>query len=211
MMFILVGGPAYGPPALANTTRVDEKHTLLASFSSVHRQLWHSSVRNLYAAARPKPPLLWLDDGDAARLHISAHVRRGDVGLGFSGSRYLSNGDVAVCIVGVLSTLQRARRDSGRVPPTVHILSQGERSSFDPLQKLPRVRFHLNAPLAATFHSMVMADVLILASSTLSEVAAFLAAGRLEVQLFAHPRAAGLLKYVRRGLPIQDCTSYNAG
>ena len=89
-------------------------------------------------------------------------------------------------------------------PIHVHILSEGKPDDFGSLTKLPRVKvaYHLNAPLMETFHHMVHADALVMAASTMSDVAAWL---RRRGRVFAHPAAEGLLQYTHRDVNIERC------
>jgi hypothetical protein len=61
----------------------------------------------------------------------------------------------------------------------IHIFSEGVRSDFGPLGRIPgfRSQFHLSEPLDATFHHLVSADALVMAQSTLSDMAALLTDG----------------------------------
>ena len=69
------------------------------------------------------------------------------------------------------------------------------------------MQLHLNAPVVYTFHHLVHADALIMAASTLSDMAAFLAAGRPNARIFAHPMAHGLLHYMHDvDVRPHDCT-----
>ena len=57
---------------------------------------------------------------------------------------------------------------------TVHVTSEGNATA---LQYLGDVRLHVNEGVEATFHHMVHADALLVASSTFSGVASFLSRG----------------------------------
>jgi len=76
-----------------------------------------------------------------------------------------------------------ANTGSSRARPTpqIHIFSEGEPSDFGPLGRIPgfQSHFHLNAPLHETFHHMVSAQALVLARSSLSDMAALLSDGLL--------------------------------
>lgn len=194
-LFHFVGGPAYGPPASNSTLGFSEQHMPLAMLRN-RTAAWHPDIRDFYHAAWPKPPLQWFAPGT---FNLAVHVRRGDVRMTTGHDRFMSNGLVAQCILGALSSLPRAAG--------VHVFSQGERVDFGVLQKVPRVQFHLNAPLALTFHHLVHADALVMAASTLSDMAAFLAAGRPKAQIFASPAAHGLLHYMHDvDVRPRDCT-----
>lgn len=84
----------------------------------------------------------------------------------------------------------------------VHVFSEGRPSDFGPLQRVPRVHFHLNEPLPLTFHHLVRADAaLVLAHSTLSDVAAVLS----DAPLYGVPGHAGQLRYAHEGREIAHC------
>ena len=218
-LFAFVGGPLYGPPALNVTPRLVERHAILASQPprNANESAWHPSARRFYHVA-PKPTLRWF--ARTPGKHLAVHVRRGDVSHKSMSDRWLSNGLITLCVIHALGTLQREGRAAAAggesptslprhdasAPWTVHIFSQGKSTSeFGSLQNLPGVQFHLNEPLQDTFNHMVMADGLVMAASTLSDVAAWLMAGR-GGRVFAHPQASGLLRYVHRGdLAIERC------
>ena len=118
--------------------------------------------------------------------------------------RWLSDGLVARCVLGALAALQSDSQGRGALW-AVHIFSEGlSPAEFGPIGKLPHVHFHLNEPLAETFHHLVHGDALVMAASTLSDVAAWLSAGR-GGRIFAHPAASGLLQYVHRDFKIETC------
>ena len=83
-------------------------------------------------------------------------------------------------------------------------MAEGRPAEFGSLLKVPRVQLHLDAPLMDTFHHMVSADALVMAASTLSDVAAWMAVGR-GARIFAHPAADGLLRYIHRDLAVTHC------
>jgi len=229
-LFAFVGGGHYGPPATAapkalhrtlcslckprpsrsydpcvQATRVAaDMHAPLAArtASAAWRRrnatawpwAWErAQVARHYAnATAPKPPLRWF----GRRPAVAMHVRRGDVTWGGRlRARYVTNGRLAACAMAVLRTLPRTP------PPDVHVFSEGAAVDFGPLQRVPRVQFHLNGPIAPTFHHLVRADVLVLAHSTLSSAAASLSAA----PLFGVRGEPPQLRYSYEGRTIRDC------
>ncbi|KAL1530594.1 hypothetical protein AB1Y20_001494 [Prymnesium parvum] len=188
-LFEFVGGHRFGPAATDSTAAVTEKHAELAREPLRNGSAWHRAARaHYYATAKPR--LAWRTAGP----HLAVHIRRGDVTHRMPG-RFVSNGLVAQCVMGVLSRMARK--------PSVHVFSQGAAADFGSVLKLPRVQLHLNEPLEVTFHHLVSADVLIMAKSTLSDCAAFLSGGR----LFEQPSTGGggQLHYMHRSLEIHAC------
>ena len=90
------------------------------------------------------------------------HVRRGDIGDGRSEA---APSEILGCVAAL-----RARHPCS----TVHVTSEGNATA---LQYLGDVRLHVNEDVEATFHHMVHADALLVASSTFSGIASFLSRG----------------------------------
>lgn len=206
-LFAFIGGAAYGPRANVSTARISERHAALAMLRAP--AAWHPDPRRFYHEALPKPPLRWFAGGG---VHVAVHVRRGDVSYKRLQGRWLSNGLVALCAMRTLDVL-RATMPASSIH--MHIFSQGAPADFGSLLKLPRVSLHLDEPLMDTFHHMVHADALVMAGSTLSDVAAWMGGResssnrgqrrRGPMRVFAHPHAEGLLKYMHRDLNITRC------
>ena len=194
-LFNFIGGAAYGPAANESTPRIGERHIQLSASAPRHNKtVWHPDARRFYHDA-PKPPLAWFNNG---AFSLAVHVRRGDVSHRMP-KRWLSNGIVALCVLKSIELLRLPRS----TPIHVHILSEGKADDFGSLAKLPhKLSFHLNAPLMDTFHHMVHADALVMAASTMSDVAAWL---RRRGRVFAHPSAEGLLQYMHRDVRIERC------
>jgi hypothetical protein len=101
----------------------------------------------------------------------------------------------------------RASSDSTRVSDVViHIFSEGEPSEFGPLGRIPgfRSQFHLSEPLDTTFHHLVSAHALVMARSTLSDMAALLSDGL----LFAPSNAqegGGQIRYIHGHKNVNSC------
>lgn len=194
-LFDFVGGPRYGPAATASTSSVLEMHAQLAAAAAwkPNASRWAPDARRYYHET-PKPPLSWYGMG---AHHMAVHVRRGDVSYARYPGRFTPLGLIAQCVVGAL------RRLAPKRAAHVHVFSEGRAADFEMLTLVPnaKVHLHLGAPLMATFHHMAMADSLVMASSTLSDTAAFLSRGR----VFAHPSARGQLGYMHHDLRIEPC------
>ena len=194
-LFEFVGGRYYGPLADNITSRVAEKHMQLATAMKKRDNVsspWHPSIRRFYWRAW-KPPLRWFHPGSHKMV---VHVRRGDVSSRSLQGRFLSNGLVAVCIMGALAHSPKAT--------PVHLTSVGRVEDFGALSRVPGIQWHLDAPLMETFSHMASADSLIIAASTLSATAAFLVAGR-GGTVFSHPEALTMLKYAYEGIGVRNC------
>lgn len=113
-------------------------------------------------------------------VNIAVHLRRGnDLGHKmhlWSRDEYCAE---------VLQVLVEALRDLG-VRPQVRVFSEGAEEDFPALHRFG-VEFHLNEDLFPTFHSLVLADVLMTAKSALSYVAALLSRGLIIYQPMHHP------------------------
>ena len=196
-LFSFIGGQLYGPRAVNTTTRVGEKHMVLRSHHS--KIAWHEDARRFYFASH-KPPLKYFSPG---LVHVAVHVRRGDVSHRSLPKRFLTNGLVALCVMRSLDMLKgMLHRSVGSM--RVHVFSEGAPQDFGNLLQLPRASLHLNEPLMTTFHHMVMSDALVMAASTMSDVAAWLGVAHKQ-RVFAHPKAQGLLQYVHRDFAITSC------
>lgn len=108
-----------------------------------------------------------------ARLEVCAHVRRGDVRQGDAdtGHRFTRNAAVGATLGAVEASLAAAG-----LPARVRIFSQGVEADFSELRG-PGREFCLNTPALDTFRALADADVLLMANSDFSHVAAMLGDG----------------------------------
>jgi hypothetical protein len=102
-------------------------------------------------------------------LNIAVHLRRGDVSpdVPHFAPRFTSNRKVAHTVRSVSDLLDRLGVDY-----RVRIYSQGQPENFGELTALGEL--HLDECPFATFHNLVMSDVLVMAKSSFSHVAALL-------------------------------------
>ena len=126
-----------------------------------------AELREMYWAA-PKPAPR---DGARGPCRFAMHVRRGDVSPdGPDPARYTPNRVYAAAARDVA----RARVGANA---TVCAFSQGARADFAELEALG-VELRLDEELSATFHAMVTAENLLIATSSLSYAAAILSENR---------------------------------
>ena len=96
------------------------------------------------------------------------HIRRGDVaGNNRHSSRFTSTNEYVNILKKVLPTIEKNT--------IIHIFSQGEESDFKDIVNSfnsKSIIFHLNEEIQITFHSLVEADILIIAKSSFSYTAA---------------------------------------
>lgn len=124
-------------------------------------------------------------------LNIAVHARRGDA---LNHPHRASNTDsIKRKIIFLKQKLAVLK-----TPYEIHIFSQGEPSDFKLFEKLG-VQLHLNTDLFVTFHSLVTADVFLMAKSSLSYAAALLSNGKIVYDKFWHPK----LKHWH--LDVKDC------
>ena len=126
-----------------------------------------AELRAMYWAA-PKPAL------DRGPCGFAVHVRRGDVSPdGPDPARYTPNRVYAAAVRDVA----RRRVGEANASSTVCAFSQGAPADFAELSALG-VELRLDEELAATFHAMVTAENLLIATSSLSYAAAILSENR---------------------------------
>jgi hypothetical protein len=112
-------------------------------------------------------------------VNIAVHLRRGsDLGH----KMFLWSRD-EYCAA-LLQVLVEALRDAG-AQFVIRVFSQGVEEDFPALRRFG-VEFHLDEDLFPTFHSLVLADVLLTAKSALSYVAAILSSGLIIYQPMHH-------------------------
>ncbi len=75
--------------------------------------------------------------------------------------------------------------------PLFHIYSQGDVTAFENIYKAEDVVLHINESVEQTFASMVLADVLVTTSSSLSYAAGIISEGTVYYIPFWHPPFPG--------------------
>jgi hypothetical protein len=113
-------------------------------------------------------------------LKIAVHVRRGDA------ANHLQRASNLDSVKLKISSLQETLKNT-KTPYEIHVFSQGELADFKLLEDL-EVHFHLDTDLFVTFHSLVTADILLMARSSLSYSAALLSKGAIVYEKFWHPK-----------------------
>ncbi|MEQ8995314.1 MAG: hypothetical protein RID53_02280 [Coleofasciculus sp. B1-GNL1-01] len=130
-------------------------------------------LRRKYWNTRGKNPVEcdFKDDG----LNIACHVRRGDIVTTNDENvnlrkRWLEN----YYFIEVVNTIKTWLPDKTCY---IHIFSQGVKDNFQEFDQLNNVVYHLNENQFKTFHSMVVADILILSPSSFSYKAGIISRG----------------------------------
>jgi len=118
-------------------------------------------------------------------INVAVHMRRGDVTSERNACRYTADDYIATLLDQVTAVL----RGSG-VRSVVRMFSQGEEQDFASLRRFD-LEFHLEEDLFTTFHSLVQADVLVMAKSCFSCSAALLARGIKIYEPTGHQPLAG--------------------
>lgn len=143
---------------------------ILESLRREARLTFLTGASNSPLIARPKT-------NDAAEIKFVFHARRGDVGKSGISKRYSRDDDIVKCIENVVRS-PALKALAGRPLRRVEILSEGNESSFRgvaaALGGTVSVVPILNEDLEPTFHRMVLADVFVVAASSLSHTAAFM-------------------------------------
>jgi len=103
----------------------------------------------------------------ADRLRVAVHIRRGDIGE-FDAPRFTPNSVVAWQI-------EQVSRALAGFPHEIHVYSEGAEEEFWPIQDLAVL--HLNGDVFEDLHSLITADVFIMAKSSFSYTAALLSRG----------------------------------
>jgi hypothetical protein len=131
-------------------------------------------LRVKYWSARDREPIV--SDFNNDRLNIAVHIRRGDImkmntNNKNTNERLLSNSYFIKIIKNIQQILSFKTIN-------VHIFSQGNYSEFNEFDKnLDNVFYHLNEDEFKTFHSMVIADILLLSPSSFSYFAGIISKG----------------------------------
>ncbi len=114
-------------------------------------------------------------------LNIALHIRRGDVkGTHKKYDRYTTNKTLAERVDLITSVLENKK-----LRFQLNIFSEGNSSDFEEFSKYKPV-FFLNEDEFKTFHSLVKADILVMAKSSFSYVAALLNEGIVIYERFWH-------------------------
>lgn len=110
----------------------------------------------------------------SAPLEVRVHVRRGDVRVGDAqtGHRFTSNKSI-ICLI---ETVVRAVRSIGR-GCAVRLYSQGTEAEFEEFRRVPGLELRLGLPALETFRELTESDVLLMARSDFSHVAAMYGRG----------------------------------
>lgn len=130
-------------------------------------------IKKIFRANKPKN---WFD---SEYFHVAVHVRRPNShdcrpeGSNTPSARY----------VNAINALRVRLSDR---KPLFHIYSQGELRDFREFAA-PDVILHLNESIEATFTSLVLADALIIGTSSMSHVAGWLSDGVVFYTPFWHP------------------------
>jgi hypothetical protein len=141
----------------------------------IHYQRWTNA--NTWAYNSIIPVLRRNYRGDLKRLAssqktLAVHIRRGDVSAVRSAKTHYTPNQAIVGTLRRVIAMLRARGDD----PLVKIYSQGTLNDFEDFFEFG-AEFHLNSPAIWTFNQLVNADILIMARSAFSYVAALLSDG----------------------------------
>lgn len=165
-MFHFIGGEHYGPLARVDTPAIMEYVQIFKM--DIQNSFYKKKFRHMIEFARqayfstPKPPLSLYSP---SKFNVAIHIRRGDVGPK-NIKRFTSNRDYVNCI----QRLKYKYRDVENLD--FYIFSERDGSNFSEIETFhPDVKFLLDTDVKATYHHMVMADVLVLARSEFSKTA----------------------------------------
>lgn len=140
------------------------------------------SLREKYHLS-PKPELPGYGDG---RVQIAVHLRRGDVASTGQFAQWFTPDEV------ILQRLERVLDVVGRDRASIRVFSEGKAEDFKAFTGLGAV-LHLDEDVFTTFHHLVKSEVLIMAKSTFSYLAAIIGGGVCLYEPFWHPKLAGWL------------------
>jgi hypothetical protein len=121
------------------------------------------SLRDKFGAASRKP--------DRQRLIVAVHVRRGDVSANKNAQRFTPN----TSILHTITSLRTILDDMG-VTPVLQVFSEGKADDFADFARAG-CELHLDTDALWTMQQLVEADVLVMAKSSFSYIAAILNAG----------------------------------
>jgi len=114
----------------------------------------------------------------SAEITVAVHVRRGDVNENQNARRYTPNQFIANQIGQISAAL-------AGLPHRIHLFSEGSPHEFASLHQ--KVVLHLDGNVFADLHQMISSDVLVMAKSSLSYVAAILSPAVKIYTPFRHP------------------------
>jgi hypothetical protein len=110
-------------------------------------------------------------------LFVAVHVRRGDVGEHYLAERFTYNSTV-------LNQIDQLSRALTSVPHEIHVFSEGREEDFGEIRD--RAVMHLNGDVFECLHSLITADILVMAKSSFSYTAALLSRGIVIYSPFWH-------------------------
>ncbi len=110
-------------------------------------------------------------------LFVAVHVRRGDVGEHYLAERFTHNATV-------LKQIDQLSRALTSVPHEIHVFSEGREEDFGEIRN--RAVMHLNGDVFECLHSLITADILVMAKSSFSYTAALLSRGIVIYSPFWH-------------------------
>jgi hypothetical protein len=121
---------------------------------------------------------------DAEKFNVAVHVRRPN---SHDTRIYGSNTPDRV----YLKTIDLIRNKYSSKKPLFHIYSQGDIKTFEKIYAADDVVLHIDESIEQTFTSLVLADVLVTSSSSLSYTAGILSDGEVYYMPFWHPALPG--------------------
>lgn len=170
-MFSFIGGRIYGPKPRGNARRFNQKCSQILS-PQVREEARHFYWKA--AEKTPKPNLTYFHDEGKGSMRFVWHVRRGDVTDGKCLGcewRLLTDAQIKRGLT-ALKSKYRSKLE------TVHLITDGRPAEFGQViqscnQMGVKCKLHAGnaGDIKTDFHHMVMADVLVMAHSTLSGMA----------------------------------------
>ena len=145
-----------------------------ACYNSIKFELLQKYLRS----PKPPPPL-----STSLALSVAIHVRRGDVSRDAEADRYTSNEFYASVLSGIKSGLPSYLREA----MDICIVSEGSPSDFESIvRQHPSTRLVLATDLEQSMHLLASADVLVMAKSSFSYLAALFNTGMVVYERFWH-------------------------
>jgi hypothetical protein len=110
------------------------------------------------------------------KLNIACHIRRGDIlQLNLNPTEFKNRWLANEYFIKVVQRIKSVLVEHNNID--IHLFSQGIISDFSEFEELKNVVYHLNEDPHTTFHSMVVADILILSPSSFSYKAGMISNG----------------------------------
>lgn len=131
-------------------------------------------LRNKFFATPKNYPL----HKSGVALSLAIHIRRGDVSKDYK-DRYTSNSEIRIKLNALIKIL-----NNNSIPFIIHVYSEGEEKDFIELSDIAVL--HLNDDVFETFYNLVEADILFMAKSAFSFIAALLSKGLIIYDPFWH-------------------------